>query len=189
MEKFVEDTRALTDTQSFSIVAGTNTYALSTDTLDILRVTLNGLPLQRMSKFDLDVKTHANWAATSGTPKQFFVDYTSTNKNLTTYPIPAAGDVGTNNLVAEYVKVPPTLSNDSDYPLNNQTLLRPYLMALAYDAAAYFLLIRDDPKYWAKASNFKKLYDEQVSDCKELFSRMNQTSPRRMRGGRYFLDR
>ena len=119
-EQFVEDTQALTDTQSFSVVAGTNAYALSTDTLDILRVGLNGVKLRRYAKFDLDILTRGNWAVTTGTPVSYYVGYTSTNKNLVLYPIPTANDAGSSNLVVEYVKVPPTLSSDSSTPLNSQ---------------------------------------------------------------------
>lgn len=187
MEMFVEDTRALTDTQSFSIVAGTNNYALATDTLDIIRVALNGKPLQRISKFDLDAKTGAvDWSITPGTPINYFVDYTSTNKNIVLYPIPQGGDAGTNNLVVEYLKVPPTLSGDSSVPLNAQTLLQPYSMALAYQAATYFLRSSTDPKDWQKASIFNGLYQEQVDLCREIFRPLNESEPKRLRGGRFF---
>lgn len=188
MEQFVEDTRALTDTQSFSIVSGTPTYALSTDTFDILRLTHNGLPLIRMSKFDLDSFAHLDWTQTNGTPKEYYVDTTSTNKNLTLYPNPQGGDVGTNNLVAEYVKVPPTLSSDSDQPLNSQVLLRPYLMALAYHGASYFLKSSNNPADWAKGAEYMRQYEGYVSDCKETFKSLGQSEPLRMRGGRYFKD-
>ncbi len=188
MEQFVEDTKALTDTQSFSIVSGTNTYALLADTLDILRVSLNGLPKLRMSKFDLDVKTSVNWAATAGTPNQYFVDFTSTNKNLTLYPIPQGSDVGTNNLVVEYIKVPPVLTADSDLLLNSQVLLNSYLMAIPYHAAAFFLESTNDPKNWANAKIYRNNYENYVSDCKETLVSLRQTETRRMRGGRYFKD-
>lgn len=185
-EQFVEDTSALTDTQLFSVVDGTNTYALATDTLDILRVGLNGVKLRRYAKFDLDILTRGNWAVTTGTPVSYYVDYTSTNKNLTLYPIPTANDAGASNLVVEYVKVPPTLSSDSSTPLNSQVLLQPYLMALAYYAAAEFLSADNDPQKWIKADRYKKMYKDKVSDCREIFVALSDTVPMRMRGGRYF---
>ncbi|HNC58468.1 MAG TPA: hypothetical protein PLP33_23780 [Leptospiraceae bacterium] len=185
-EQFVEDTQALTDTQSFSVVAGTNAYALSTDTLDILRVGLNGVKLRRYAKFDLDILTRGNWAVTTGTPVSYYVDYTSTNKNLVLYPIPTANDAGSSNLVVEYVKVPPTLSSDSSTPLNSQTLLQPYLMALAYYAASEFLSADNDPQKWIKADRYKKMYKDKVSDCREIFVALSDTVPMRMRGGRFF---
>ena len=188
MEMFVEDTRALTDVQSFSVVAADNSYALSTDTLDIIRVTHNGLPLQRMSKFDLDAKTGTNWTLTNGTPINYYVDYTSTNKDIILYPVPQGGDAGTNNLVLEYLKVPPTLSSDSSVPLNSQSLLQPYSMALAYQAATFFLRSSTDPKDWQKAAIFNSLYEEQVSLCREIFRPLNESEPRRLRGGRYFRN-
>ena len=188
MEMFVEDTRALTDVQSFSVVAADNSYALSTDTLDIIRVTHNGLPLQRMSKFDLDSKTGTNWSITTGTPINYYVDYTSTNKDIILYPTPQGGDAGTNNLILEYLKVPPTLSSDSSVPLNSQSLLQPYSMALAYQAATFFLRSSTDPKDWQKASIFNALYQEQVDLCREIFRPLNESEPRRLRGGRYFRN-
>lgn len=185
-EQFVEDTQALTDTQSFSVVAGTNAYALSTDTMDILRVGLNGVKLRRYAKFDLDILTRGNWAVTTGTPVSYYVDYTSTNKNLVLYPIPTANDAGSSNLVVEYVKVPPTLSSDSSTPLNSQTLLQPYLMALAYYAASEFLSADNDPQKWIKADRYRKMYKDKVSDCREIFVALSDTVPMRLRGGRFF---
>lgn len=188
MEQFVEDSRALTDVQSFSIVSGTRTYALATDTMDIIRVAHNGLPLLRMSKFDLDAMTKTDWTQTSGTPRKYYVDFTSTTKNIVIYPNPQGGDSGTNNLVLEYLKVPPVLSGDSSILLNSQVLLNPYLMAVAYHAAAYFLEASQDPKGWANAKIYRNNYEGYVSDCRETFGSLNQSEPRRMRGGRYFKD-
>lgn len=185
-EQFVEDSQALTDTQSFSIVDGTRTYTLATDTLDILRVGLNGVKIRRYSKFDLDILTRGNWAVTTGTPVAYYVDYTSTNKLLTLYPIPTANDAGSSNLVVEYVKVPPTLSSDSDQPLNSQVLLQPYLTALAFYAAAQFLNASDNPQDWGKADRYMKMYKDKVSDCRETFVALSDTVPMRLRGGRYF---
>lgn len=185
-EQFVEDTRALTDLQNFSIVAGTNTYALATDTLDIIRVSHNGIMLRRYGKFDLDLLTHGNWAIITGTPTRYFVDYTSTTKNLVVTPIPQAGDAGTNNLVVEYVKVPPVLSSDSSQPLNAQVLLQPYLMALAYHGAAQLLVASTNPQDWEKGKNMMRLYQGKVNECIETFKNLAETMPMRMRGGRYF---
>ena len=139
-----------------------------------------------MGKFDLDIQTGADWTQTSGTPTSYYVDITSTSRVLTLYPKPTSGDVGTNNLVVEYVKVPPTLSSDSSAPLNAQVLLQPYLMALAYFSARDFLIASDDPKDWTKAGQYDKLYKDFVANCIETFKAMQETVPMRMRGGRYF---
>lgn len=185
-EQFVEDTRALTDTQSFSIVDGTRNYALDTSTLDILRVSLNGVMLRRVGKFDLDLNTGINWSITTGTPTKYYVDYTSTNKNLVVYPIPTSNDAGTDNLLVEYVKVPPELSSGSSQPLNDQVLFRPYLSGLAYHAAAQLLFADNDPQKWAKAKTLLALYQERVDTCVNTFKALAETMPMRMRGGRYF---
>ena len=187
MEQFVEDTKALTDTQSFSVVSGTNTYDLSNDTLDIIRVAHNGLALARRGKFDLDIEQVADWSITQGTPRSYYVDFTSTNTNLTVFPIPQSGDAGTNNLIVEYVKVPPTLSSDSDEPLNSQPLLRPYLMAIVYNAAAYFLGASTNPVDWQKSDRLIAAYADLVYKCQEIFNQLSQTKSPRMRGGRYFF--
>lgn len=154
--------------------------------MDILRVGLNGVKLRRYAKFDLDILTRGNWAVTTGTPVSYYVDYTSTNKNLVLYPIPTANDAGSSNLVVEYVKVPPTLSSDSSTPLNSQTLLQPYLMALAYYAASEFLSADNDPQKWIKADRYRKMYKDKVSDCREIFVALSDTVPMRLRGGRFF---
>lgn len=185
-EQFVADTRALTDTQTFSVVAGTNTYTLDDNTLDIIRVGLNGVKLRRFGKFDIDFTISGDWSATQGTPIAYYLDSTSTNKKLTLYPIPANGDSGTDNLVVEYVVVPTVLSGDSSQPLDAQVLLQPYLTSLAYYASAQFLNIRSNPQEWVKADRYMKIYRDKVSDCRETFVALSDTAPMRMRGGRYF---
>lgn len=181
-EKFVSDTRALRDTQSFSIVSGTNTYDLSTDTFDIVRVGLTGKGvLKRIGKFDLDLLIGGNWASVNGTPSSYYVDVSSTNKKLTLYPIPQSADAGTNNLVVDYVKVPPVMASDSDAPLNGQTLLQPYLDALSYFAAAQILYASNNPTDWTKANVMMKQYDSKVTECITLFNDLSETTPLRLK--------
>lgn len=185
-EQFVEDTQALTDTQLFSVVAGTSTYALSTDTLDIIRVGVNGVKKRRLGKFDIDLLIGGDWSSNTGPTESYYVDYTSTNKNLTLYPIPTEAVSGTNNLVVEYVKVPPEMTSDSDQPLNSQVLLQPYLTALSYYASAQLLNASNNPQDWLKADRYIKIYKDKVSDCRETFAALADTVPMRLRGGRYF---
>ena len=181
-EQFVADTRCLRDTQTFSLVAGTSTYALSTDTLDVVRVGITGKsPLKKFSKFDLDLVVGGDWSTTNGTPKNFYVDTSSTNKNLTVYPNPTSADAGTNNMVVDYVKVPPIMSSDSSSPLNGQVLLQPYLDAIAYYAAAQILYASNNPQDWTKASIMGKQYERISSQCIELFNDMYETTPLRLR--------
>lgn len=181
-ERFVDDTRCLRDTQTFSIVAGTNTYDLSTDTLDVVRVGISGKSaLTKISKFDLDLAVGGDWTTTAGSPRNYYVDTSSTNTNLTVYPIPQAGDAGTNNLIVDYVKVPPVMSSDSSLPLNGQTLLQPYLDAIAFMAASHILYSSNNPQDWTKASIMAKQYDQKATECIELFNNLSNTTPLRVR--------
>lgn len=181
-ERFVDDTRCLRDTQTFSIVAGTKTYALATDTLDVVRVGISGRSaLKKISKFDLDLMVGGDWSTTLGSPAYFYVDTSSTNTNLTLYPTPQAGDAGTNNLIVDYVKVPPVMSSDSSLPLNGQTLLQPYLDAICYMAAAEILYASNNPQDWQKAGIMAKKYDIKSTECIELFTNLSNTTPFRLR--------
>lgn len=181
-ERFVEDTRCLRDTQTFSIVSGTNTYALADDTLDVARVGITGRgALSAISKFDLDMLTGSDWTTSVGSPIRYYVDTSSTNKNLTLYPIPQSQDAGTNNLIVDYVKVPPVMSSDASTPLNGQVLLQPYLDAIAFDSASQLLFASPDQNNWTKASIMAKQYQQKVTACIELFNNLSETKPLRMR--------
>lgn len=185
-EKFVADTRCLKDVSNVSVVADTASYDLPTDVMDIERVALSGIELRRISKFELDRLTGANWSADDGTPGYYYVDLDPNNKKIYLYPVPQSGDAGTDNLVIEYVKIPPTLSTGTSVPLDAHTLLTPYHMALAYKAA-YDLLVADPTQEnLLRASAFLKEYTKLVDDCVNLFRHMEEDAPLRMGGGRYF---
>jgi len=181
-EQFVSDTRCLRDTQTFSIISGTKTYALAEDTLDVVRVGVSGKStLKSISKFDLDMMVGGDWTTSLGTPKNYYVDTSSTNKNLTIYPIPQSGDAGMNNLIVDYVKIPPVMSSDSSLPLNGQTLLNPYLDAIAFYAASQILFASNNTVDWQKAGVMNKQYDRKVTECVELFNNLSETKPLRLR--------
>lgn len=185
-EAFVNDSKCLIDNQQFSITDGDNTYALAADTFDVRRVAHKGLPLTRISKFDLDVYVGGDWTDDTGTPTRYYVDLTGTSKELTLYPKPTANDVGTNNLVVEYVAIPAVMSSGAADPLDAQVLLQPYLMAIVYYAAAEFLNMSKDPQEWARANIYRAQYKGIASDCEEIYNALRETKPPRMRGGRYF---
>lgn len=181
-EQFVADTRALRDTQTFNIVAGTSTYALATDTFDIARVGISGRgEIKRRGKFDMDLLVGGDWTTKTGSPTSYYVDVSSTNKNLTLYPIPQGADAGTNNLVVDYIKVPPAMSSDSSYPLNSQVLLQPYLDALAFYAAEQILLSSNNPADWTKAQVIHKQYETKTNQCITLFNDLMETVPLRLK--------
>lgn len=184
-EKFVEDTKALTDLLTITTVGGTAAYALNTDTIDLYRVTHKNIPLIRTSKSELDFLTGVDWTLTNGTPTRFYIDYTSTTKNINLYPNPQSSDAGA-NLIVEYVKLPPTMSTDIASPFNSQVLLNLYSESIAYYAAYQFLKASPNPADWQKGDQYKIMYDAQVSNCQEIFKRLNRVKPTRFRGGRYF---
>lgn len=184
-EYFVLDTRCLVDTQTETVVDGQSEYDLPTDCLDITRVTHKGTKLGRISKFELDSYMSGDWSADGGTPALYYVDLDPNNKKLVLYPTPGSGDAGA-NLVEEWVKIPPTLTTDSSVPLDGHTLLAPYHSALAYKAASYLLHVLPDEKSVKMAADYEAQYKDLVSQCIETFKQMGQTTPMRMRGGRYF---
>jgi hypothetical protein len=184
-ERFVLDTRALTDNTTDTAVADQQEYPLPADCLDIKRLAHKGVLLTRKSKFDLDIAIWADWSQTKGTPHYYYVDLDSNNKKYGLYPVPQGGDAGA-NLALEYVKIPPVMTSDSDVPFDSHTLLTPYHMAIAYWAAAD--LLRQDPSQAnaLKIAEYEKQYEKLVSDCIETFKDLAETRPMRMGGGRYF---
>ncbi len=181
-EKFVSDTRSLRGTQTFSIVGGTATYVLSTDTFDIVRVGLSGKGiLKRMGKFDMDLLIGGDWSTTTGTPRSCYVNLSSTSKDLVLYPIPTDSDAGTNNLVVETVAVPTVMSDDTSLPLNGQTLLQPYLDAIPFYAAAQLLYASNNPVDWQKANVMMKQYEGKTTECITLFNDLMETVPLRLK--------
>lgn len=167
------------------MVSGTSEYALPTDCLDIVRVAHKGIKLRRISKFELDSLLTGDWTADTGTPESYIVDRDPNNQKLILYPIPQSDDAGA-NLVEEWIKIPPTLSSDSSVPLDGHTLLSPYLPALAYKAAEYLLYVQPTTESVEMAAKYEKEYRKLSAQCIDTFNGMAQTTPVRMRGGRYF---
>jgi hypothetical protein len=183
-ERFVLDTRVLTDNATDSIVDGTSEYNLPSDVLDIKRLAVNGIELDRVSRFQIDLEKAGNWSADAGTPQKFYVDLDPNNKKLRLYPIPQAGDVGTNNIAIEYIKLPPTLSADASVPLDGHTLLIAYQNALAYWAAKELLTINPSQENIARFSAYQKKYDDLVSHCIETFKHLAEDQRWRFRSVR-----
>jgi len=185
-ERFVVDTRCLINSSSTSVVAGTAEYSLPTDILDIERVTHNGIELTRMSKADFDFYTNRNWASDQGRPERYYVDLDPDNKKIGLYPKPQAADAGSSNLIIDYVQIPTELSSDSSTPFNSHTLLTPYHMAIVYWAAKELLNADMTPENQVKARQYMKEYEDLVAHCVNLFRSMKQSSPMRLKGGRYY---
>ena len=184
-ERFVIDTNVLKDVNStITTVAGTASYDLPTDILDVMRVSHKNIKLTRKSKYDLDVESGTDWSEDTGTPQSYYIDLDPNNKKIVLYPIPEGSDAGA-NLIIEYVKIPPTLDTDAAVPFDGHTLMAPYSMAIAYWASSKLLLIRPDQQALVMSSGYEKQYRELVADCIDRFKQMYETAPMRMRGGRY----
>lgn len=175
-EMFVLDTKCLKDVSTITIVSGTNSYALPTDILDVMRVAHKNLKLERLSEYELDVIFNADWTVTTGTPTKYYIDLDPNNQKIILYPIPQSADAGA-NLTIEYIKIPPTLSSDSSVPLDSHTLLIPYHDALAYWAAASLLSILPDQAALVEMGQYMKKYDEYVEHCINTFKGLEQSRP------------
>ncbi len=183
-EQFVLDTKCLIDVSQSSIVSGTASYDLPTDILDVVRVAHDGIKLERTSEYDLDVMLNQDWSDDTGTPTLYYVDLDPNNKKIILYPIPQSGDVGTNNLVVEYIKLPPALSSDSSVPLDSHTLLAAYHDAIAYGAAASLLNIQPDQAALVMIGQYEKKYQKAVSDCIDGFVNLGKSNPINIYRGR-----
>ena len=183
-EAFVLDTRCLKDVASSSIVAGTYEYNLPSDIFIPLRVAHEGIKLESISAYELDLLFNSDWTDDEGTPTRYFIDLDPNNKKIRLFPIPQAGDVGTNNLTLEYVKIPPTLSADASVPLDGHTLLTPYHDAIAYLAAASLLNIQPDQQALVMIGQYEKKYMALVDKCIEMFRGMGEQRPINLYRGR-----
>lgn len=183
-EQFVLDTKCLIDVSPSSILADTASYDLPTDILDVVRAAHNGLKLERTSEYDLDVRKNQDWSDDEGTPTDYFVDLDPNNKKIVLYPIPQTVDVGTNNLIVEYIKLPPALSSDSSVPLDSHTLLAAYHDAIAYGAAASLLNILPDQQALIMIGQYEKKYRTAVDHCIENFKALGAPRPMNIYRGR-----
>ena len=183
-EQFVLDTKCLIDVDTDSIIADQASYDLPTDILDTVRIAVNGLKIERTSEYDLDVLYNQDWSDDEGTPRKYYIDLDPNNKKIVFYPIPQAGDVGTNNIVHEYIKLPPALSSDSSVPLDSHTLLAAYHDAIAYGAAGSLLNIQPDQAALIMIGQYERKYVKYVDECKENFKNLGNESPMNIYKGR-----
>lgn len=140
--------------------------------------------MERTSEYDLDILYNQDWSAYTGTPTKYYVDLDPNNKKLIFDRIPQSGDAGTNNLVHEYIKLPPALSSDSSVPLDSHTLLAAYHDAIAYGAAASFLNILPDQAALVMIGQYEGKYEKAVEHCIENFKNMGNESPMNIYKGR-----
>lgn len=180
-ERFVLDTRALTDNDTDTLVAGTREYTLPTDCMDVIRMAHKGIVLTRLSKFDFDIKTGYDWTEDDGTPRFYYVDLDPNNKVYGLYPNPEGADAGA-YLTIEYLKIPPALSTDAAVPFDGHTLMAPYANAVAYWAAKELLSINPTEANMVKMGAFNKMYNDLVEHCISTFKHMAAPEKLRFRG-------
>lgn len=186
--QFVRDSGCYWIDTSFSVVSGTSTYSLPSDFLWEKKVTLNGLRLDPISRETLEAyKGGDRWDDDQGTPSQYLIDPEEANKKLRLYPIPGAGDAGTNNLTMRYVAVPTDLANGTDIPFGSYTYLAPYHLALAYYAA--YVLLQNEPVGPASGKRTQLLRDYQdfVTQAVDRFKN-TQSEPWELRGRRAYRN-
>jgi hypothetical protein len=148
-------------------------------------MTYDGIEIRRTSKFDLDISYGSAWGnEPAGTPQYYYVLLEPARINFSLFPKPDSA--GTNNISVEYIKIPDVLTGDSSVPFDSHTILYPYHMAIAYWAAADLLRVQPTQEAIVMISQYQKQYDKFVSDCIETWTQMGDTTPMRMRGGRYF---
>jgi hypothetical protein len=183
-ERFVLDTRVLRDVATGSSVSRQQEYALPSDFMDVIRLSIDGAELTRVSKADLHfIFRGTRWDQTYGTPSHYYVDLDPNNQKYGLYPIPTGS--GSSDISIEYVKMPPVLSSDSSVPFDGHTLLIPYHNSLAYWAAKELLMIRPSQENLVRIQQYTKRYEDEVSNCIETFKHLEQSQGLRFKGGRH----
>lgn len=184
-EQFAMEAKCLwKDASTYTVVDGTAAYSLPSDFLWEKKVVFKGLALQPISRATLEFyKRDDRWDDDSGTPKYYMIDPEEARKTITLFPIPRAEDAGA-NLVLTYYPLPSTMSSDSDTPLNGQSFLSQYHIALpAYAAWLLSTAEIQTPEVMAKRSQLSKIYQDKVTEALDHFKN-TWTEPMRLKGGR-----
>jgi hypothetical protein len=139
---------------SMNLISGQQEYALPSDFISIIRVTISSAAITQVSEQGLDGGggntgyggTNVNWTVATSTPTEFYLDeyVSSAPVNIGFYPVPNVTSVG--SVFIQYVRQVPNLVNETDVPFANNAELLPYHDALADFAAAkcWYILGRID---------------------------------------------
>lgn len=176
---------------TLTVVAGTNTYLLSTLTgstpLEIKRVCHKGIPLIKRSKDYFDMYSDIDWTTTTGTPTQYIVDLSTGTPQIILYPVPQANDAG-QYLLVEYTLRHDPMANSSDTPFTAastvNTLALPYAGGLAYEAAAGILEGDPTPETVKKVNSYRTMANQILSQIVQWYDRLDSDEPWRFAGGR-----
>ncbi len=134
---------------AMGLTSGTIEYALPTDYIATIRVTISSMAITQVSFQGLD-RNSTNWTVATSTPTQYFIDsFVSGGASMIGfYPNPKF--TSSNSVFVQYVRQVPLLVNASDVPYAGNSELLPYHDALADFAAArcWQLLGRPDMSTW-----------------------------------------
>jgi len=197
-------------TDYVALTANVYRYQLSTNLtlmpIQLLRVTLKGIPLIIRSKDYMDKYSQIDWTTTIGTPQEVMIDLNSNNTGLSQtgpslilHPTPQAGDVtaytnavgisNQNPLGVEYLCPHTTMVNASDQPFTvnsvfTNTAILPYLAGLGLDVAASILEPDPTQETVAKARLFRAQANAYLSLVTQMYVGLEQDIPMRFGGGR-----
>lgn len=174
--------------------------------IQMLRVTLKGIPLIYRSKEYMDKYSSIDWTTTIGTPQEFMIDLNSNNTGLSQtgpslilHPVPQGGDVSSytnavgitnqNPLGVEYLCPHTTMVNPTDQPFTvNSTFFNnsmiPYLAGLGLDVAASLLEPDPTPETASKAKIFRAQANAYLSLVIQMYQDLEVEVPWRFGGGR-----
>lgn len=134
---------------TMGLTSGTIEYALPTDYIATVRVTISSAAITQVSFQGLD-QNSTNWTVATSTPTSYFIDsfVSGGASNIGFYPNPKF--TSTNSVFVQYVRQTPTLVNPTDVPFNGNSEILPYHDGLADFAAArgWQLLGRPDLSTW-----------------------------------------
>lgn len=178
--------------------------------IQILRVTLKGIPLNIRSKEYFDRYSSIDWTTTTGTPTDTMIDLNSLPAvvgpmgSLILYPTPMSNDaqfytnaVGITNkppLVVEYLCPHYQMTQPTDTPFasaggtgwTNQLMI-PFLAGLGLDVAASILEPDPTPETVSKAKIFRAQANTYLSLVVQMYQGLEEDVPGRMNGGRSWV--
>lgn len=185
-----------------------NTNLFTFTPIQILRVTMKGVPLNIRSKSYFDKYSASDWTATDGTPTDFVMDLNSFGllsdnqqyqyPTFILHPTPQANDAtlysngnGVANqlpLQIEYLCPHNVMVNPTDTPFSIGTipnkLIIPYLAGLGLDAAASILEPDPTAETVKKAQIFRAQANGYLSLVVQMYQGLEEDTPGRMAGGR-----
>lgn len=183
-EMFALETGALFKDSSTTVSGGDVTEDLPTDFMYEIRVSLDGLKMDAISRDTLEqIKRGDNWKDDEGEPSHYIIDPEEAEKKIRLYPTLPSGE-SDRTMVLTYFPIPAAMTSDSDTPLNGYALLAQFHIAIAA-MAAWILLNFDDTTeaIEAKKRSMIAIYDRKSDEARDTVA--NTVSEQwSFRGGR-----